>query len=151
MSVAPNSRNEAINWPAAALIGVLATAAFSAPALPAPNPPSAREAAAIEAGRKLFVRCTACHALTASARPMSGPHLEGIVGRPVASVEGFPYTATLKGQSFVWTRDRLARWLRKPQDGLPGLCMPFTGLPRRSDRQALVAYLERPDSTFPSD
>lgn len=105
---------------------------------------TAPDAQAIEAGRRLFVRCVACHTHSAAARPGTGPHLEGIVGRPVASAPGFNYTATLKGQSFVWTRQKLDQWLRKPQEHFPGMCVPFAGLARKADRQALIAFLETP-------
>lgn len=121
-------------------IGTAALAGSSATAQPG------QDTAAVEAGRGLFLRCNACHSVKASSRALTGPHLEGIVGRPVAAVPGFPYSAMLKDKSFVWTKDRLELWLRKPQKDFPGLCIPFTGLPRKADREALIAYLEHPES-----
>lgn len=122
------------------LVGLLA--AMQPPAVSAE--PSARKAAAIEAGRRHFVRCVACHSVNAAEPAKTGPHLAGIVGRRVASLPGFRYTTALKDHSFVWTKDRLANLLRQPQKLATGLCFPFTGLTRRRDRTDLVAYLERP-------
>lgn len=104
-------------------------------------PAPAATAAQVEKGRQLFLRCIACHARSASARPGTGPHLAGIVDRPVASVAGFRYTAQLQKQQFVWTRARLEQWLRQPQAQFPGMCVPFTGLPTRAEREALIAFL----------
>ena len=128
-------------WP----LLVLPAAALTMPSLAAaaPSPP---DAAMIEKGRQLFLRCTACHARSAASRPGTGPHLEGIIGRPVASVPGFAYSAQLKAQAFAWTPQALDRWLRKPQERFPGMCMPFAGYPSASDRRALIAYLGTPSS-----
>lgn len=123
----------------------IALAMASMPAAIASEPAlSADHAASIERGRKLFIRCVACHAVRASAPARTGPHLEDIVGRPAAGVPGFNYTPAMRQLSFVWTRKRLERWLRRPQEDLRDLCLPFTGLPSRKDRQDLVNYLERP-------
>lgn len=54
------------------------------------------------AGKKHFIRCNACHSTSSDARPLTGPHLEGIVGRRAAAVEGFNYTERLRAQGFVW-------------------------------------------------
>ncbi|MBV2149121.1 c-type cytochrome [Sphingobium sp. AS12] len=97
-----------------------------------------------QAGQRHFIRCVACHSVSAAAPAKTGPHLQDIVGRRVASVPGFRYTTALKDQSFVWTKDRLENLLRQPQKQAPGLCLPFTGLTRRKDRTDLVAYLARP-------
>lgn len=104
--------------------------------------PLADAAPAPDRGRALFTRCIACHALDPAARFQTGPHLRGIVGRPAASLPGFAYGPALRSQNFVWTEQRLDRWLRQPQDGFPGLCLPFTGLPRQQDRTDLIAWLK---------
>ena len=129
------------------LAGLLAGGCVSARAETSTAPPTAREAdapEAIEAGRRLFFRCAACHTRSAAARARTGPHLEGLVGRRAASLPGFRYTSRLKGQPFTWTRERLGQWLREPQAHVPGMCVPFAGFARKEDRQALVAYLANP-------
>lgn len=99
----------------------------------------------VRAGQRQFIRCVACHTVTADAAPMQGPHLEGIVGRKVAGLEGFAYSDALRAQDYVWDEARLDRWLEKPHEDVPGLCLPFMGLRRPQDRAALIAYLADPE------
>ncbi len=108
----------------------------AAAALPAPA-----TAETVAAGKRLYVRCIACHATSATAPRGTGPHLVGIIGRRAASLEGYPYTASMRTQDYVWTVERLDRWLKRPQEHVPGLCLPFTGMPRAKERHALIAYL----------
>lgn len=98
----------------------------------------------VQSGKKYFTRCAACHTLSSTSRTLTGPHLENIVGRKAASVHGFAYTKRLLSQSFVWDIAHLDRWLTKPQADFPGMCLPFTGLPKAQDRAALIAYLKNP-------
>jgi cytochrome c2 len=99
-------------------------------------------------GKGQFLRCKSCHALDAAAPPpfggALGPHLEHIVGRPAASVEGFEYTDELRALDLVWDEETLDRWLQQPQAMVPGLCEPFTGLANPEHRAALIAYLKSP-------
>ena len=125
------------------LLSLLALALAREPVHAAAPPPSPGDAAMAERGRMIFIRCAACHSLGASASVRTGPRLDGIIGRRVASVAGFPYTARLREQSFVWTQKRLEQWLRKPQAQFPGMCVPFAGLPDRNDRDALLSYPHR--------
>lgn len=104
------------------------------------------ELSAPQLGKKHFIRCTACHSMSSEARPLTGPHLDGIVGRKVASVAGFTYSERLRGQDFTWDEVRLDRWLTAPQANFPGMCLPFTGLPKAEDRAAFIAYLKNPAS-----
>lgn len=103
---------------------------------PAPSP--------AQLGKKHFVRCVACHSTSAAARPMTGPHLEGIVGRPAASLPDFAYSDAMRAQNFVWDEARLDAFLKSPQSTHPGMCLTFTGLPKPEDRAALIAYLKDP-------
>ena len=98
----------------------------------------------MEAGRKLFIRCVACHSMSATARPMTGPHLEGIVGRPAASLPDFTYSEMMRAQDFVWDEARLDAFLESPHKLNPGMCLTFMGLPKPEDRAALIAYLKDP-------
>ena len=95
-----------------------------------------------QTGRKHFIRCVACHSVRADARPMAGPHLEGIVGRPVASLPDFAYSDALRAQDFVWDEAKLDAFLEAPHTHHPGMCLTFAGLPKAEDRAALIAYLK---------
>lgn len=53
-------------------------------------------------GAPLFESCSSCHALSADAPALPGPHLEGLFGRQVGSVPGFTYSPALSGKDFDW-------------------------------------------------
>lgn len=99
-------------------------------------------------GRSQFLHCNACHAIEAAASAPTGdsvgPHLESIVGRVAASVEGFAYTEELKALELVWDEVTLDEWLQAPQAIVPDMCAPFTGIANPAHREALIAYLKRP-------
>ena len=122
----------------AAAAALAATVMLAASAAFAEQPPLA------QAGKKHFIRCVACHSMSAEAPPKLGPHLEGIVGREVASVEGFNYSDALRVQGFTWDEAQLDKWLTSPQADIPGLCLPFTGLAKAEERRAFIAYLKHP-------
>ena len=75
---------------------------------------------------------------------MTGPHLEGIVGRRVASLPGFVYSDGLRSRDFVWDEARLDAFLQSPQATDPGMCLTFHGLANPEHRAALIAYLKDP-------
>ncbi len=98
-----------------------------------------------EAGKRHFIRCAACHSLSAEAPAMFGPHLERIVGRTAGTVEGYDYTdPELRGQTFVWDDAYFAEWLEHPQEKYPEMCLPFRGFANPDIREALLAYLKNP-------
>lgn len=115
-----------------------------APALvsPAGAAPAATSEAAL--GKRLFLRCAACHTVTAAGPAKIGPHLQGIVGRKAAAVTGFRYSAAMKGSAVVWNEATLDAWLQRPQAVVPGTSMAFAGLAKPADRKALIAYLKKP-------
>lgn len=127
-----------IAYPAAvALSGLVALASFSA----AFAAPPASDAAL---GKRLFLRCVACHATSAKTPAKVGPHLQGIVGRKAGAVTGFGYSPAMKASKVVWTEATLDSWLQRPQAVVPGTSMAFAGLPNAADRKALIAYLKKP-------
>ncbi|AOF99695.1 cytochrome c-2 domain protein [Blastomonas sp. RAC04] len=103
--------------------------------------PAASEAAQ---GKRLFLRCSACHAVTASAPAKVGPHLQGIVGRKAGAVKGFGYSPAMRSSAAVWNEATLDAWLQRPQAVVPGTSMAFAGLSKPADRKALIAYLKKP-------
>lgn len=93
----------------------------------------------IAKGEKIFGKCKACHKV--DGKNAVGPHLDGVVGRPVASVAGYSYDAALKGLGGDWTPDRLQQFLHSPKKFAPGTKMGFAGLPKAQDRADVIAYL----------
>jgi cytochrome c len=87
-------------------------------------------------------RCVSCHALTPDEPALEGPTLWRVVGRPVASVPGYEYSAALKALGGNWTRERLERFLTGPQSFAPGTRMELGGVRQASDRQLVLDFLE---------
>ena len=93
-------------------------------------------------GKRLYIFCQACHATEADSGEKIGPHLAGIVGRPVASIEGSAYSAALREQDFAWSDEKLDVWLQRPSTLVPGTTMAFVGIPKAETRAELIAYLK---------
>ena len=94
-----------------------------------------------EAGSKVARKCKACHSLEKGGPNKVGPPLWDIVGRPVASVEGFAYSDALRNLGGEWTYERLEAFIRSPRDVAPGTKMSFAGIRKEQDRANLLAYL----------
>jgi cytochrome c len=86
--------------------------------------------------------CKACHAFEAGAPSPIGPNLHNVVGRKIASVEGFNYSPALKAHAGeVWTYEHLDAMIHKPADFAPGTLMAFPGLPDAQQRADVIAFL----------
>lgn len=97
-------------------------------------------------GAKVFKSCANCHTLEKVEGTRVGPTLYGIVGREIASIEGFPYSHALKSREGVWTERELDIFLSKPRHALPGTNMRFGGLLSNHARLDLIEYLKhRPE------
>ena len=94
-----------------------------------------------EHGTQVAKQCTICHNLQEGQGPKVGPDLYGVVGRPVASVPGFNYTAALKAKGGTWTFDALNKWLTDPRADVPGTAMTFAGIANEKQRADVIAYL----------
>jgi len=92
------------------------------------------------ANDKIFNKCKACHSFE---KNKLGPHLQGIVGRQVGSVEGYKYSkALLNRQSLRWTEDNLRAWLTKPKSFIPKTKMIFPGIKKKAELDQLIEYLK---------
>ncbi len=94
-----------------------------------------------EKGAKVFRKCSACHKLEKGANG-TGPYLYGVVDRPVATAEGFGYSAAMQSHGGNWTPEELDAFLTKPSALVPGTAMTFSGLKKPQDRADLIAYLQ---------
>ena len=92
------------------------------------------------AGEKVFGKCKACHKVDGT--NITGPHLDGVVGRVVASVADFGYSDGMKAHGGDWTPEALETFLTNPKGVVPGTKMSFAGLPKVEDRANLIAYLQ---------
>lgn len=92
-------------------------------------------------GELLWAQCSGCHALDPTEGVRQGPHLQGIVGRTVASQPGYEYSQVLQGMDARWTEETLDAYLRDPQAFAPGNTMQFSGVKDPVDRAAIISYL----------
>jgi cytochrome c len=95
------------------------------------------------AGEGVFKRvCATCHNATVEGPRKLGPTLHGVVGRKVASVEGFRYSAAKRDADMLWTPEKLDPYLLNPREFMPGTTMAYAGLKSEADRANLIAYLK---------
>ena len=98
------------------------------------------------AGEDTFKKkCKACHMVGPDAKNRVGPVLNGIVGAPAGSVEGFKYSSAMeakKAEGLVWTEEELDAFLTKPKEYLKGTKMSFPGFKEEDDRENVIAYLK---------
>lgn len=90
--------------------------------------------------------CSACHTATEPKNKV-GPYLGTVIGRPVATYEGFRYSKAMTefgADGKVWDEARLAEYLPKPKDLVKGTTMAFTGLKTPDEVTDLIAYLKAP-------
>lgn len=99
----------------------------------------------VAAGEGAFRQCKACHQLGEDAKNRTGPVLNGMLGRPVGSVEGFRYSGVFQDAAAagdVWTQDSLAAFLADPRGTMSGTKMSFRGVRDAAEIEALIAYIQ---------
>ncbi len=95
-------------------------------------------------GATIFSKCKGCHQVGPDAVNRIGPHLNGIFGRPAASIAGFAYSKPMKragSDGVVWTHETLDGFLENPKALVSGTRMSFRGLSDPQDRADIMAYL----------
>ena len=98
----------------------------------------------LAAGEAAFARCQACHNAAPGGPNGTGPNLNGVVGRAVASHAGFAYSDAMiahRGDTATWTLDALDQFLTAPGRVVPGTKMSFAGIRDTQTRVNLIAWL----------
>ena len=112
--------------------------------------PATAGAVDLDHGRSVFNKCRVCHQVGETAKNSVGPILNGVVGRPAASVESFGhYSAAMKDSKLTWDEATLDQYLASPRTVVPGTAMSFAGLPNAEDRADLIAWLKQ-NATAPA-
>jgi cytochrome c len=93
------------------------------------------------AGEKAARKCVACHSFEAGGPNKIGPGLHNVVGREIASVEGFSYSSALTDKGGIWDYQALDSFLTNPREYAPGTKMAFAGVQKEEERADLIAYL----------
>jgi cytochrome c len=95
-------------------------------------------------GATIFKKCVACHDAT-NAKNKTGPHLLGIVGRNIASVPDYKFSAAMLEYAKLnetWDEEKLDTYFSDPRKTVPGTKMAFGPLRNAEDRAHLIAYLK---------
>lgn len=126
------------------LVLVIAVILFLANGIVQAPAASAQSGGDIGRGRALYDgRCGGCHSVDVN---RTGPRHRGVIGRRVASTDGYDYSPALRRVGGVWTPDRLDAWLQGPQRMAPGSRMYLT-VPDANQRRDIIAYLATTDGS----
>ena len=90
-------------------------------------------------GEKVFKRCVACHSFT---KTKIGPPLGNIFDKKIGSIKGFKYSKAMKNSDIIWNDCTLDKFLKKPRKHIKGTKMMFSGIKKKSHREALIKYLK---------
>ncbi len=99
-----------------------------------------------EEGEAIFRKCKTCHDVGEGAKSKVGPHLNNVVGRKPASIEGFSYSSDMKALAatgFVWSAENLSKYVENVKSVVANGKMVFPGLKDEQDRKDLIAYLKK--------
>jgi cytochrome c len=98
----------------------------------------------VEAGKTVFKKCAACHAVGEGAKNRVGPVLNDLFGRVAGTFADYKYSQAMIDAGVagkVWDAETLPPYLHKPKDVVPGTKMSFGGLSDDADVANLLAYL----------
>ncbi|OJY71343.1 MAG: cytochrome C [Sphingobium sp. 66-54] len=98
-------------------------------------------APAADAPPPAFAQCQSCHSPEAGKNGI-GPSLAGVFGTKAAEVAGYDFSPAMTKSGLTWDEATLDRYLKAPQQVVPGTKMTFAGLSDDAKRAAVIAYLK---------
>jgi cytochrome c2 len=117
--------------------GAITISGFAA--LPPPGPEDTLPEEQRIAGARVFhYGCASCHTITGDIHV--GPPLNGVIGREIGAVEGYPYSSALENAGGRWTPGRIRALINHEDSRFNGTTMPAR--PLYNDQfNDLIAYL----------
>lgn len=110
-------------------------------AAPAASLPALLASADAGRGQQGVRVCSACHSFEQGGPNKIGPGLWEVVGREIASHEGFSYSSALSDKEGAWDYEALDAYLADPRSWAPGTKMAFAGVRKPEDRADVILYL----------
>jgi aldose sugar dehydrogenase len=87
--------------------------------------------------------CSGCHKLGDGTSHRIGPDLWGVIGRKVASADGYgDYSAALRALGGKWNEERLDAFIKNPRAVAPGTAMEFDGVADAETRAKIIDYIK---------
>ncbi len=96
---------------------------------------------ATDRGAQVARPCIVCHTISEGIGNKIGPNLWGVVGRPIASADGFDYSERLMRREGLWTPENLNNFFMATKEFDQGSHRAFRQLVRPEDRAALISWL----------
>ncbi|HEX2447294.1 MAG TPA: c-type cytochrome, partial [Methyloceanibacter sp.] len=102
-------------------------------------------------GADVYKKCAICHNVDKGGPNMIGPNLYGVLGRKIASHEGYEYSEPLKAKSSEdWTYENVNHMIENPNAFAPGTKMAlFPGLPDAKQRADVIVFLRSKNDNPP--
>ena len=97
------------------------------------------------AGKTVFNKCMACHAIGEGAKNKVGPELNGLDGRKAGTAEGYSYSEANKNSGITWNAAQFKDYIKNPKAKVPGTKMAFAGIAKDSEIDNLWAYVSQFD------
>lgn len=106
-------------------------------------------AAESKPGSNQFIQyCLGCHSMYCN---REGPKLGGLIGRKAGSVPDYKgYSDAMKSAGFVWTLDKLDKFLQTPEAVVPGGKMENEAratTASKDERQKILQFVQDPDNS----
>jgi cytochrome c len=98
-----------------------------------------------DAGKAVFNKCLACHAIGEDAKNKVGPELNGLDGRKSGTAPGYNYSDANKNSGITWDEANFKEYIKDPKAKVPGTKMAFAGVKNETEVNNLWAYISKFD------